>query len=124
MRADFRQHGKRGFRVKLPFTSSPEVRPDAAPRGHYRTARTPAPSAPKPFGGVSAGVLCSGIQGATHSIIGTGATVFLTQGATGGSLRVEPRTDLVTSFATGRRKPVVRIGAAIKSPFKKDKETK
>ena len=59
-------------------------------------AATPPPAEP------TAALLVSGLEeGTTGSTVGPGGDLFVTQGATGSILRVDPRTGEVSTFASG-----------------------
>ena len=63
--------------------------------------------------------LVSGLQGASGSTIGPGGALFVTEGATGRILRVDPQTGQVSVFASGlpTALPLVGIGGAIDVAF-------
>ena len=77
----------------------------------------PAWSAPPP--GPQVTQLVAGIQGASGSTIGPGGALFVTEGATGRILRVDPQTGQVSVFASGLPPslPWVGIGGAIDVAF-------
>jgi hypothetical protein len=65
----------------------------------------------------AAELLADGIQGASGSTVGPGGALFVTEGATGSVLRVDPKTGDVTTFATGLPPSIVGIGGAIDVAF-------
>jgi hypothetical protein len=62
-------------------------------------------------------LLAGGIQGASGSTVGPGGALYVTEGATGSVLRVDPETGDITTFATGLPPAVAPIGGAIDVAF-------
>jgi hypothetical protein len=62
-------------------------------------------------------LLASGVEGASGSAIGPGGALYVTEGATGSVLRVDPKTGDVTTYATGLPPSIVGIGGAIDIEF-------
>ena len=63
-------------------------------------------------------LIVSGLQGASGSAIGPGGALYVTEGATGRILRVDPRTKEVTTFASGLPPAVIPgLGGAIDVAF-------
>ena len=62
-------------------------------------------------------LLVSGLQGATGSAIGPGGALYVTEGALGRILRVDPHTGEVTTFASGLPVAVIGFGGAIDVAF-------
>jgi hypothetical protein len=75
----------------------------------------------KRAGGASAAtavLLASGLQGASGSAIGPGGALFVTEGALGRILRIDPRSGEATIFATGLPPAVIPgLGGAIDVAF-------
>ena len=65
----------------------------------------------------AATLLADGIQGASGSTVGPGGALYVTEGATGRVLRVDPETGEITTFATGLPPAVAPIGGAIDVAF-------
>lgn len=65
----------------------------------------------------AATLLTDGIQGASGSTVGPGGALYVTEGATGRVLRVDPETGEITTFATGLPPAVAPIGGAIDVAF-------
>jgi hypothetical protein len=61
--------------------------------------------------------LVTGLQGASGSTIGPGGALYVTEGATGRILRVDPQTGQVTVFASGLPPSLIGIGGAIDVAF-------
>jgi hypothetical protein len=61
--------------------------------------------------------LASGIQGASGSTVGPGGALYVTEGATGRVLKVDPDTGDITILATGLPPAVAPIGGAIDVAF-------
>jgi hypothetical protein len=57
-------------------------------------------------------LVVSGLQGASGSAIGPGGALYVTEGASGRILRVDPRTAEVTTFASGLPPAVIGFGGA------------
>jgi hypothetical protein len=81
------------------------------------TSTPPAWSDPPPPAGPHVTHLVAGLQGASGSTIGPGGALFVTEGATGRILRVDPRTGQVTVFASGLPPSLIGIGGAIDVAF-------
>ena len=62
-------------------------------------------------------LLASGVEGASGSAIGPGGALYVTEGATGSVLRIDPETGDVTTYATGLPPSIVGIGGAIDIEF-------
>jgi sugar lactone lactonase YvrE len=62
-------------------------------------------------------LLVSGIGGASGSTIGPGGALYVTDGASGEILRVDPDTGIVTTFASGLPQSLIGIGGAIDVAF-------
>ena len=62
-------------------------------------------------------LLVSGLQSGSGSTIGPGGDLFVTEGATGRILRVDPKTGEVTTFASGLPPSVVGIGGLMDVAF-------
>lgn len=62
-------------------------------------------------------LLASGLQGASGSALGPGGALYVTEGATGRILRVDPQDGTITTFATGLPKQVIPLGGAIDVAF-------
>ena len=62
-------------------------------------------------------LLAEGIQGASGSTVGPGGALYVTEGATGRVLRVDPETGDRTTFASGLPPAVLPIGGAIDVAF-------
>ena len=63
-------------------------------------------------------LIVSGLQGASGSAVGPGGALYVTEGATGRILRVDPRTKEVTTFASGLPPAVIPgLGGAIDVAF-------
>jgi hypothetical protein len=101
------------FALVVPAVIALGALTDAAvvePRLPAAAARAvPAPSQPE--------LLADGIQGASGSAVGPGGVLFVTEGATGRVLRVDPDTGEVTTFASGLPPSIVGIGGAIDVAF-------
>ena len=78
----------------------------------WTVATTPAAAATNPV------LFVSGLQGATGSAIGPGGALYVTEGALGRILRVDPQTGDVTTFASGLPPAVIPgLGGAIDVAF-------
>jgi hypothetical protein len=65
----------------------------------------------------TAELFASGLQGASGSTIGPDGALYVTEGAVGKISRVDPRTGIVTTFASGLPNSIVGIGGAIDVAF-------
>jgi hypothetical protein len=65
----------------------------------------------------TAGLLVTGLEGASGSTIGPGDALYVTEGAAGRISRIDPQTGDVTTFASGLPKSIVGIGGAIDVAF-------
>jgi hypothetical protein len=70
------------------------------------------PSGPGP-----AQLLVTGLQSGSGSTVGPGGDLFITEGATGRILRVDPKTGEVTTFASGLPPSIVGIGGLMDVAF-------
>ena len=72
-----------------------------------------------PSWGPTPTLLVSGLAGGSGSAIGPGGSLYVTEGATGRVLRVDPQTGQVTTFASGlpQMNPAIGIGGAIDVAF-------
>ena len=61
--------------------------------------------------------LVSGLASGSGSAVGPGGALFVTEGATGRVVRVDPRTGAVTTFASGLPPFIVGIGGAMDVAF-------
>ena len=78
----------------------------------WTIATTPAAAATNPV------LLVSGLQGASGSAIGPGGALYVTEGALGRILRVDPQTGNATTFASGLPPAVIPgLGGAIDVAF-------
>ena len=78
----------------------------------WTIATTPAAAATNPV------LFVSGLQGATGSAVGPGGALYVTEGALGRILRVDPQTGDVTTFASGLPPAVIPgLGGAIDVAF-------
>jgi sugar lactone lactonase YvrE len=77
------------------------------------SAASAAPPAAEP----TASLLVTGMASGSGSTVGPGGALFVTEGATGRILRVDPRTGAVTEFASGLPPSIVGIGGAMDVAF-------
>lgn len=77
-------------------------------------AEASAKKAPAP---ASATLLVTGLQGGSGSTIGPGGALFVTEGAVGRISRVDPRTGVVTTYASGLPPHVIGVGGAVDVAF-------
>jgi hypothetical protein len=70
-----------------------------------------------PFQQPTAGLLASGLEGASGSTIGPGGALYVTEGAAGRVSRVDPQTGEITSFAIGLPPAIMPIGGATDVAF-------
>lgn len=63
-------------------------------------------------------LLTSGVAGGSGSTVGPDGALYVTEGATGSVLRVDPDTGAITTFATGLPPSLVGIGGAIDVAFR------
>ena len=80
--------------------------PDTASAGSSRPAITPV-----------ATLLVGGLASGSGSTVGPGRDLYVTEGATGRVLRVDPKTGDVTTFASGLPPSIVGIGGAMDIAF-------
>ena len=62
-------------------------------------------------------LLVTGLQSGSGSTIGPGGDLFVTEGATGRILRVDPKTGEVTTFASGLPPSIIGIGGLMDVTF-------
>ena len=74
-------------------------------------------SAPPPVPAPNATLLVSGLEGGSGSTIGPGGDLFVTEGLAGRISRVDPKTGLVSTFASGLPLSIVGIGGAMDITF-------
>lgn len=55
-------------------------------------------------------LLTSGLQGASGSTIGPGGALYVTEGAAGRISRIDPKTGVITTFASGLQPSLIGIG--------------
>ena len=70
-----------------------------------------------PSGGPHATLLVTGLASGSGSTIGPGGDLYVTEGATGRVLRVDPKTGDVSTFASGLPNWIVGIGGAMDIAF-------
>ena len=61
--------------------------------------------------------LVTGLASGSGSAVGPGGALYVTEGATGRVLRVNPKTGAVTTFASGLPKSIIGIGGAMDVAF-------
>jgi len=76
-------------------------------------AASASPACPAP----TATQLVTGLKSGSGSTIGPGGALYVTEGATGRVLRVNPRSGKVTTFASGLPKSIIGIGGAMDIAF-------
>lgn len=74
-------------------------------------------AAPISSGRPTATLLVSGMMSGSGSTIGPGGALFVTDGAAGEVLRVDPRTGDVSTFASGLPQSIIHIGGAMDIAF-------
>ena len=74
-------------------------------------AETISPEAP------TATLLVTGLESNSGSTIGPGGALYVTAGAAGRVLRVDPKTGEVSTFASGLPKSIIGIGGAMDVAF-------
>jgi sugar lactone lactonase YvrE len=77
----------------------------------------PVASAPPPVAASNATLLVSGLEGGSGSTIGPGGDLFVTEGLAGRISRVDPKTGVVSTFASGLPPSIVGIGGAMDIAF-------
>lgn len=83
----------------------------------FTTLTPAAASGPPPIAAPMATLLATGLEGGSGSTIGPGGALFVTEGAAGRVSRIDPRSGVVTTFASGLPPSIVGIGGAMDVAF-------
>ena len=76
-----------------------------------------AASAAPPSGDATASRLVTGLQGGSGSTVGPGGALYVTESAAGRITRVDPKTGVTTTYASGLPKSIVGIGGPMDVAF-------